>query len=181
MRRHWLLLLIGLLAAALAIGAVACGDDEENGGEEPTATEELETPEATDEGAETPVEGASTVNVDLTEYAITLDVASVPAGPVTFNATNSGEEHAHELVIIKTDLAPDALPTAADGSVDEAGAGIEVIDEIEEFDPGGEESLTVDLEAGAYVLICNVVSEMEDGETHVHYAEGMTTAFEVTE
>src|SRR3970040_1980995 len=104
MRKPWLLLLIGLLTAVLAIGAAACGDDE-GGGEGPTPTEEIETPEPTDEDAETPVEGASTVNVDLTEYAITLDVASVPAGPVTFDATNSGDEHAHELVIIKTDLA----------------------------------------------------------------------------
>ena len=85
----------------------------------------------------------------------------------------------HEFVIIKTDLEPDALPTAADGSVDEAGAGIEVIDEIEDI-PAGESAdpLAVDLEAGSYVLICNIVDE-DVSPPESHYQEGMHTAFTV--
>lgn len=169
MRKYWLLLIVGLLSAVLAIGAVACGEDEdEDGGEEPTATEEVE--------GETPEAGA--VDVNLTEWIVSPEPESVAAGSVTFTALNIGGED-HELVIIRTDLAPDALPTEADGSADETGEGIDVIHHIETFAPGGAESATVDLEAGAYVLICNVVTEQE-GETTSHYEKGMHAAFEVT-
>jgi hypothetical protein len=82
-------------------------------------------------------------------------------------------------VVIHTDLAPDALPTADDGSVDEAGEGIEVIGEIEEFAPGESQTGTFDLAAGSYVLICNVVEE-EEGEVEAHYHLGMHAAFTVT-
>ena len=40
------------------------------------------------------------------------------------------------------------------------------------------EELTANLEAGSYVLLCNIVEE-EDGETESHYAEGMHTSFTV--
>ena len=81
--------------------------------------------------------------------------------------------------MFKTDLAPDALPTGDDGSVDEAGAGIELIDEVEDIAAGSEGEVDVDLEAGNYVLICNVVQENDDGTTTIHYAEGMFAAFTV--
>jgi uncharacterized cupredoxin-like copper-binding protein len=151
--------LTALVAAALlATGlAVACGDDGADGGDGPEA---------------------SAVAVNLTEYLIAPDVDSVPAGSVTFTAMNIGGTD-HELVVVRTDLAPDGLPANDDGSVDEAGAGIEVIDEIEEFAPGGEQSLTVDLPAGAYVLLCNIVQQ--SGEPVSHYQRGMFAAFEVTE
>lgn len=178
MRTRWLLLLaIAASILALAMFSAGCGDDDEDGGNgaEPTATvSEGETPPG-----ETPAEGA-TVNVNLTEFSVSPDPESAPAGSITFNASNIGGED-HELVVIRTDLAPDALPTADDGSVDEAGEGIEVIDEIEEFAPGGEESLTLDLEAGNYVLICNIVETEATGEVSSHYASGMTAAFEVAE
>jgi uncharacterized cupredoxin-like copper-binding protein len=44
----------------------------------------------------------------------------------------------------------------ADGNVDEEGEGVEHIDEIEGIPPGSSESLTVNLEAANYVLICNL-------------------------
>lgn len=40
MRRSWMMIAVGLLVAVFAIGAVACDDDEDNGGGEPTATTE---------------------------------------------------------------------------------------------------------------------------------------------
>jgi uncharacterized cupredoxin-like copper-binding protein len=118
----------------------------------------------------------ATVEVTLQEFAVIPSESSVSAGSVTFEATNEGPEDDHELVVIRTDLAPDALPTSENGSVDEAGEGIEVLDEIEEFPPGETESLTLDLEAGSYVLICNIFDESEQ---EAHYAEGMRVAFSV--
>ena len=170
MRRFMAFLAVALVASLLAIGAVACSDDDDDDGNGE------DTPVPTEDGGD----GGSTVNVSLTEFQIVPDVESAPAGSITFNADNIGGD-VHELVIVSTDLAPDALPTGDDGSVDEAGEGIDVLFEIEEFDPGGSESLTVDLDAGNYVLICNVVEEEDDGTVEAHYAEGMYVGFEVTE
>jgi uncharacterized cupredoxin-like copper-binding protein len=115
------------------------------------------------------------VNVLLSEFVVEADPGSASAGDVTFAVTNEGEEM-HEFVIVKTDLAEDALPTADDGSVDEEGEGVEVKDEIEDIEAGADGEVTANLEAGKYVLLCNIVEE-DDGESH--YAEGMHTAFTV--
>jgi uncharacterized cupredoxin-like copper-binding protein len=120
----------------------------------------------------------TTVDVSLREFSIAPSVASAPAGTVTFEVTNDGPNDVHEFVVVRTDLAPDALPTDADGSVLEDGEGMEVINEIEDLAVGASETLMLTLEAGSYVLICNIVEE-EDGETEAHYALGMRTAFTV--
>jgi hypothetical protein len=119
----------------------------------------------------------ATVDVTLQEFAIIPSTASVAAGNVTFDTTNDGPDDDHELVVIRTDLEPNALPTDENGAVNEDGEGIEVIGEIEEFPPGETESATFDLEAGAYVLICNIYDE---DEQEAHYAEGMRVEFSVT-
>jgi len=169
MKRWVWALLAGLLVVAFA-GAVACGDDDED--EEPEATATRPVAESPGAGGD----GAAVVNVELREFQIITDVDSAPAGEVTFRAENSGPEDEHELVIIKSDLEPDALPTAEDGSVPED--EVDLIDEIEPFAVGDTEEITVDLEPGSYVLICNIVEE-EDGETEAHYQLGMRTAFTV--
>ncbi len=138
-----------MVFAALALIAPACGGDD------------------------------GTVDVTLEEFAIGVSTSSVAAGEVTFNATNEGPNDPHELVVIKTDLGITELPAGDDGAVLEDGEGIELIGEIEEFPVGETESATYDLDAGAYVLICNIVED-EDGELESHYQEGMRTAFTVT-
>ncbi|HEX6207593.1 MAG TPA: hypothetical protein VF058_04455 [Actinomycetota bacterium] len=122
--------------------------------------------------------GEETVEVTLQEFAILPAEDTVSAGSVTFDATNEGPDDPHELVVIQTDLAPEALPTTDEGGVDEEGEGIEVIGEIEEFPVGETESATFDLDAGDYVLVCNIVEE-EDGELESHYALGMRIGFVV--
>jgi uncharacterized cupredoxin-like copper-binding protein len=120
----------------------------------------------------------TTVDVTVQEFAVIPASTSAPAGDVTFDVTNEGPDDTHEFVVFKTDLAPDALPTAADGSVDEAGEGVELIDEIEDIAVGDTPTLTVTLDAGSYVFICNIVEE-EGGETIAHYQQGMRVAFTV--
>jgi uncharacterized cupredoxin-like copper-binding protein len=129
-------------------------------------------------GATSNDEGA-TVNVTLTEWAVILDKTSVPAGNVLFNVTNAGTQFKHEFVVIKTDLAPDALPADSTGRVDEeAGAGITYIGEVEELELGATGNVSLPLTAGNYVLICNIV---EAGGGHEsHYNMGMRVAFTVT-
>ena len=120
----------------------------------------------------------TTVDVTLQEFAVIPASSSAPTGDVTFDVTNEGPDDVHEFVVFKTDLAPDALPTAADGSVDEEGEGVELIDEIEDIAVGDTPTLTVSLDAGSYVFICNIVEE-EGGETIAHYQQGMRVAFTV--
>lgn len=122
--------------------------------------------------------GGSTVGVTLQEFAVVPAEATASAGSVTFEATNEGPNDPHELVVIKTDLDINALPTKDDGSVDENGEGIELIGEIEEFEVGASESAAFDLEAGSYALICNLVEE-EAGALESHYQEGMRAGFTV--
>ncbi len=109
------------------------------------------------------------VGVDLTEAppSVTPSVATVAAGSVTFEAENVGGIQ-HELVVIRTDLAADALPQSGD-TVDVS--GLDVLGDTDAIDSGASEALTVDLAAGNYVLICNVPG---------HYGLGMRTAFTVT-
>lgn len=120
-----------------------------------------------------------TVAVTLQEFAVSGDPASVAAGSVTFDVSNDGPDDVHEFVVIATDLGPTELPVDEDGAVDEGGEGIEVVDEIEEIPVGESRSLTVDLEAGNYVLICNILQEEPNGTLEAHYSEGMRTGFTV--
>lgn len=121
---------------------------------------------------------ATEVAVTLQEWAVITDVDTAPAGEVVFTITNDGPEDIHEFVIFQTDLDPGALPVDENGVVDEEGEGITVVDEVEDLAVGATEELTVDLEAGSYVLVCNIWSE-DEGEAH--YAMGMRAPFTATE
>jgi uncharacterized cupredoxin-like copper-binding protein len=149
------MLIIGA-AAFLAVAATACGDGDEAG----------------DGGGD----GGTTVDVVLQEFAVIPAQDSAPAGTINFQVENIGPEDVHEFVVIKTDLAPDALPTDENGVVLEEGEGMEVIDEIEDIPVGETQNLTVELEAGTYALICNI---FEEEEQEAHYAMGMRTVFTV--
>jgi uncharacterized cupredoxin-like copper-binding protein len=115
--------------------------------------------------------GEGGIGATLADYSITLDSTSASAGQVTFDVTNDADQ-THEFVVLKTDLAEDALPTDDAGDVDEAGdPGIELVDEIEDIEGGSTQSLTVELDAGSYVFICNLPG---------HYRQGMSTSFSVS-
>jgi uncharacterized cupredoxin-like copper-binding protein len=158
---------VGAAAVMALVLLPACGGDEggDTGGDAATET--------ASEG------GATTVAITLEEFAVSADPASAPAGSVTFDVTNDGPDDVHEFVVIKTDLAPTDLPTDKDGAVVEGGEGMEVVDEIEDIPVGETPTLTIDLEAGSYALICNILQEEPDGTLEAHYAEGMRTGFTV--
>lgn len=145
---------ITAVIAVLALVAGACGDD--------------------DGGGETGAGGA--IAITLQEFAVIPSPAQAAAGDVTFDATNEGPDDVHEFVVFATDLAPDALPTVKDGSVDETGKGVELQGEIEDIAVGDTQSVTIDLAAGNYVLICNIY---DASEQESHYQEGMRVAFTV--
>ncbi len=102
------------------------------------------------------------------EWEVEVDASTAKAGEVTFTVENQGTI-GHEFLVVKTDIAPGAIPVDGDHFPEDA-SGIEVIDEIGEFDEGTVEQLVVTLEPGAYQLVCNLPD---------HYGNGMHTAFEV--
>jgi uncharacterized cupredoxin-like copper-binding protein len=140
--------LVLIPVAVLALTGVACGSDE------PTSTD----------GSD----GGDGVTVTLRDFAIELGASSAPAGSITFEATNDGPS-VHEFEVIDTDIPADQFEvdsgvaaTTADGSV--------IVDEVEEIAPGTNVDLTVDLEPGAYALVCNIAG---------HYEQGMFASFTV--
>ena len=112
-----------------------------------------------------PAQGG-TIKATLTDMKIEVDRSSISAGTVTFVVKNAGAV-AHELVVIKTDVAQDKIvPGTEAGKVDETGNLGETGDVI----AGGSNTFSAALPAGHYVLICNEVG---------HYVSGMHTAFTV--
>ena len=160
-KHRWGRMFTLIAMASMALGLLAaCGGDSE--------AEDDATPDATPEMTATEAAGgaATVVTSELSEWAITVDPATVPAGEVTFDVTNVGAIP-HELVIIRSDVAPDALPVEG-GRVPES--AVDLIGEVEEFPAGETKSGTFTLEAGSYVLICNIPA---------HYQQGMTIGFTV--
>ena len=140
--------------------AAACGDDD--GGDE-----------ASGDG-----DGGEEVNVVISEFTVEPDPESVDAGEVTFVVDNQGGE-THEFLVVDADSADD-LPVDDDGAFDEAAFGEDkVLDEVEDIESGDTAELTLDLEAGTYLLLCNVVEEEESGEVESHFMEGMHATFTV--
>jgi hypothetical protein len=122
--------------------------------------------------------GASTATVALREWAVEPDPTSVGAGTVNFNIVNQGAE-THEFVVVRADSVAD-LPVDENGAFDEAAYGADnVLGEVEDVATSTEQSLSLDLEAGNYLLLCNIIEEEESGEIESHFANGMYASFTV--
>jgi uncharacterized cupredoxin-like copper-binding protein len=107
--------------------------------------------------------GPQTVDAELTEdYQINLSTTTMKAGEITFNIQNTASDLEHEFVVVDTDLAPADMPLNADGDVDED--QITVVDEQEAIQAGESATLTVTLDPGHYVIMCNLPG---------HFAQGM--------
>ena len=144
------------LVAALAIATVACSSDSSSSSAASTSSSS---------GSDTSTSGevASTVK----DFSITLDPTEVAAGQVKFTINNEGPS-THEFVVVQTDTAPGDLPV--DGAL-VSEDGIDVIGEAEDIAPSTTVDLVLTLEAGQYVIICNIEG---------HYAQGMSAGLTVT-
>jgi uncharacterized cupredoxin-like copper-binding protein len=110
------------------------------------------------------------VNVLLEDFKVREDAAVVPAGTVSFRIRNQGPT-SHELIVVRTDRAPDKLPLQSDGlTVNEEAPGIKLLDEAEGLDIDDRETMVLDLTAGHYVMYCNLEG---------HYLGGMYAALTV--
>ncbi len=109
-------------------------------------------------------EAATTVRVQLKEFKVIPSVRSVRAGRVVFAARNTGRVP-HNLVVLRTNLAPDKLPVVGSVAKELGRQGKTPV-----FGPGKTRRLALDLKPGKYVLICNVPG---------HYKAGMHVGFTV--
>ncbi len=104
--------------------------------------------------------------MELSDYKLVLDHASV-TGPHVVIGIRNHAAMAHELKVIKTDVAADQLPI--DGAAAKAKEDGKV-GELLNIPGGASRKLVVELPPGKYVLICNVAG---------HYQLGMRVALEV--
>jgi uncharacterized cupredoxin-like copper-binding protein len=113
--------------------------------------------------------GSGKVNVNLGVFKIDMP-STIKAGQVTFHVTNSDSSDTHEFIVFKTDLPADKLPLDSTGNVDVNAQGLTQIGEIPGMAPGDVKDLTVTLQPGKYVAICNLPG---------HYQAGMYAGFTV--
>ena len=130
-----------VLAVALSLGLVACGDDDDDDAA-PATSAEATGEETTTTAEEAPAEGGGeTVQVSETDFAIDPANPTVQAGTVTFEVTNDGQ---------------------APHNLEVEGNGIEA--ELEADLAAGESgTLTVDLQPGTYEWYCPVGNHAEMG------------------
>lgn len=106
------------------------------------------------------------IRADMREYAMGLTASEVRTGTVTFIARNAGST-AHDLIVLKTDLAPDKLPIDTQTQKAKEDGKLGGVDQVA---PGKNQNLRLELPAGSYVVICNVPT---------HYQLGMRAALTV--
>lgn len=143
----------------MALLLVACG-----GGGTGASTAATRTPSPTPDDA-------GPVTVALLDFNLVVEPTAAAAGTITFAVRNGGEVP-HDFVVVATELDAAALPVEQ-LKVDET--AVEVVDRLEVIEPGATEELTVELEPGHYVLICNLAGHYDPAMD-----VGMRANFEVT-
>jgi uncharacterized cupredoxin-like copper-binding protein len=113
------------------------------------------------------------VKVSLQQWSITPQATLVAAGPITFEVSNIGTI-THEFVVMRTNTpATDLKVGTYEGlspRVNENTAGTNV-GETGDMSPGTTKYLTINLQPGHYVFMCNLPA---------HYGLGMNKDFIVT-
>jgi uncharacterized cupredoxin-like copper-binding protein len=100
---------------------------------------------------------------ELRDFSVGLSTTKFAPGQQSLRVTNSSAQ-AHELLVFRSDLSPSAFPADADGNIVEDGAGITLVSDADNIDPGGAQDRTVDLTVpGTYVFLCNLPGHFKAG------------------
>ncbi len=145
---------IAAFAAGLMLATAACGSDSSSS----SAAAGSSSPDAS---------AGSTVNATVKDFAIALDPTTASVGEVTFDITNEGPS-THEFVVVQTDTAPGDLPVENDEVTEDS---LTVIGEQEDIAASTTANLTLTLDAGQYVVFCNITG---------HYSQGMYAGLTVS-
>ena len=105
------------------------------------------------------------VKVQLKEFKVLPSPLTAKRGVVSFSVRNTGKVD-HELVVLKTKLAPSKLPVKGGKAIETGRVG-----KVGPVKPGTSRTLNLTLAAGKYVLLCNLPG---------HYQAGQRIGFAVT-
>ena len=112
----------------------------------------------------------SPTRVTVVDYRIAMPIA-MHAGTHKLQLVNAGAQP-HELLVFRTRLRAKALPVDENGKVIEESPELDtVLDSGNSLDPNKTQPLTVNLQAGHYVAVCNLPA---------HYRLGMRLDLNVT-
>lgn len=109
-------------------------------------------------GAGAATAATPTVKVDLKEFKVLPSTKSVATGKVTFSVKNIGKID-HELLVIKTNVAPGKLPVKNAKASEKGKVG-----QVKELAPGKSGKVTLTLAKGKYVLLCNLPAHYQAGQ-----------------
>jgi uncharacterized cupredoxin-like copper-binding protein len=111
-------------------------------------------------GASPSIDGLA---VTLRDYTVEVADTTLPSGSTKLAIQNAGAA-THELEVFSV---PDGVDAAAlpivSGVADTDSAGLTIIDEIEDIAPGTSPTLTVSLQPGRYIFICNLPTHYQLG------------------
>jgi uncharacterized cupredoxin-like copper-binding protein len=104
----------------------------------------------------------SYIAAGLTEWHVAVPT-TIKAATVNLEAANFGTIQ-HEILVFKSDLAPSSFPVDPNGDIVEDGAGINLISDGDNLDPGTTQTRTVDLtQPGSYLFVCNIPGHFKAG------------------
>ncbi|MFL5737368.1 MAG: cupredoxin domain-containing protein [Actinomycetota bacterium] len=109
--------------------------------------------------------GSGSVSVNLNQWSVVPSTTNVAAGPVTFDVANQGTIP-HEFVVLRTkteasDIAVGKFEREPD-RINEDTSGTNV-GETGDLNPGASKSVTLDLQPGHYVFLCNLPAHYQSG------------------
>jgi uncharacterized cupredoxin-like copper-binding protein len=154
-----------VVAAVLAVTVAACGgsSSKKSSGQ---ASTPATTPPANTQTALNSTTPSGSVDVSLKEYTVAPTPGVGKAGKLTFTVHNDGQLP-HEFVVVSTAQQSGELAEASGGGQKEASEKGKV-DEIGDMAPGTRKTLTVNLKAGHYVLLCNLPGHYQAGQ-HIDF------------
>jgi len=99
--------------------------------------------------------------VSLTEWKVIV-AGTIKSGKIDLAISNVGAIP-HELLVFKSNRDPSAYPTDAAGNIKEEGAGVALVSDGDNIDPGGSQARTINLEPGKYLFVCNIPGHFKAG------------------
>jgi len=100
-------------------------------------------------------------SASLSEWEV-ITAGAHKAGKTTFTISNHGALP-HELLVFKSPRDPAAYPTDAAGIIIEKGAGVDLVSDGDNIDPGGSQVREIDLVPGKYLFVCNIPGHFRQG------------------
>ena len=112
---------------------------------------------------------ATPIGVELGNDHVILSTTEIGAGGVVFEIENRSSDLVHEVEVFGGAVDGALLPVS--NSVADT-TGLTLIDEVEDLTPGARATLSMNLEPGTYLVLCNLPG---------HYGNGMWAYLAVVE